>query len=154
MINEEELLKIENIKRKYPDSKAALMPVLYFFQEKYGFISDDSIKEISQLLNISEVDIKGVVSFYEMFHEKPKGKYIVQVCTNISCMLCNSENILKAVEKKLGIKCGETTKDNLFTLEEVECLGSCGTAPVISINNRYYENMTEEKINSLFDNLK
>ena len=154
MINEEELLKIENIKRKYPDSKAALMPVLYLFQEKYGFISVDSIKEISQLLNISEADIKGVVSFYEMFHEKPKGKYIVQVCTNISCMLCNSENILKAVEKKLGIKCGETTKDNLFTLEEVECLGSCGTAPVISINNRYYENMTEEKINSLFDNLK
>jgi NADH-quinone oxidoreductase E subunit len=154
MLSKEELLKIDVIKSRYPNSKAALLPTLYFFQEKFGYITEESIHEIFKLLNIPKVDIKGVVSFYEMFHEHPKGKYFVQVCTNVSCMLCNSTSLLEEIEKKLGIKCGETTKDNLFTLEEVECLGSCGTAPVISINNIYHENMDEHKINELFDSLK
>ena len=154
MLSKEELLKIDSMKSRYPNYRAALMPTLYLFQEKFGYITEESIREISKLLNIPEVDIKGVVSFYEMFHEHPKGKYLVQVCTNISCMLCNSTNLLEKIEKKLGIKCGETTKDNLFTLEEVECLGSCGTAPVISINDRYHENMDENKIDELFDSLK
>jgi len=154
MLNNEDILKIEKIKSKYPNDQAALMPVLYLFQEKFGYISDDSIREISSMLKIPEVDIKGVVSFYEMFHDHPVGKYLVQVCTNVSCMLCNSGHILKSVEKKLGIMCGQTTRDKLFTLEEVECLGSCGTSPVISVNDRYYENMNEQKINELFDSLK
>lgn len=154
MVSKEDLLKIDEIKKRYPQSRAALMPVLYLYQEKYGYISDEIIKEISELLKIPEVDIKGVVSFYEMFHDKPKGKYIIQVCTNVSCMLCNSEKLLTVIEKELGIKCGDTTKDNLFTLEEVECLGSCGTAPVVSINDRYYENMNEEKIIKLLHSLK
>ncbi len=119
MVSKEDLLKIDEIKKRYPQSRAALMPVLYLYQEKYGYISDEIIKEISELLKIPEVDIKGVVSFYEMFHDKPKGKYIIQVCTNVSCMLCNSEKLLTVIEKELGIKCGDTTKDNLFTLEEL-----------------------------------
>jgi NADH-quinone oxidoreductase E subunit len=154
MLNKEELLQIDDIKNRYPENQAALMPVLYFFQEKFGYISDESIREISLLLKIPEVNIDGVVSFYEMFHDHQKGKYLVQVCTNISCMLCNSNNILASVEKELGIKCGETTTDKQFTLEEVECLGSCGTAPVISINDRYYENMNEQKIIELFSSLR
>jgi NADH-quinone oxidoreductase E subunit len=154
MLNKDDLSKIDDIKSRYPETQAALMPVLYYFQEKFGYIADESVREISKLLRIPEVDIKGVVTFYEMFHIHPKGKYLVLVCTNVSCMLCNSKNIMDAVEQKLGIRCGETTKDNLFTLEEVECLGSCGTAPVISINDRYYENMSGEKINKLFDSLK
>ena len=154
MLSKDELLKIDDIKSRYPTSKAALLPTLYLFQEKFGYISEESMREISKLLNVPEVDVKGVISFYTMFYDHPKGKYLVQVCTNVSCMLCNSTNLLEKIEKKLGIKCGETTKDNLFTLEEVECLGSCGTAPVISINNRYHENMDENKIDELFDSLK
>lgn len=154
MFTNEEIIEIEKIVKRYPQKQAALMPVLYLVQEKEGYISDDSIREVSSVLQVPEVDIKGVVSFYEMFHEHPKGKYLVQVCTNVSCMLCNSKNIMSLVESKLGIKCGETTKDQKFTLEEVECLGSCGTAPVISVNNRYYENMNEQKLKDLFDSLK
>jgi len=154
MLSKQELLKIDDIKSRYPNSRAALLPTLYVFQEKFGYISEGSIHEISKLLDVPEVDIKGVVSFYEMFHEHPKGKYLVQVCTNVSCMLCNSTSLLDKIEKKLGIKCGETTNDNLFTLEEVECLGSCGTAPVIAINDRYHENMDENKIDELFGLLK
>jgi NADH:ubiquinone oxidoreductase subunit E len=89
-----------------------------------------------------------------MFHTKQKGKYLIEVCTNVSCMICNSQMVLNTLEKKLGIKIKETTADNKFTLEEVECLGSCGTAPVISINDKYYDNLTEAKIIQIIDSLK
>jgi NADH-quinone oxidoreductase E subunit len=154
MLNQEELKKVEEIKKRYPTSQAALMPVLYLIQEKYGWISEESIKYISGLLEIPEKDVLGVVSFYEMFRSKPKGKYLIEVCTNVSCMLCNSKMVKNSLEKKLGIKMKETTSDSKFTLEEVECLGSCGTAPVISINDQYYDNLTEEKINKIIDSLE
>jgi NADH-quinone oxidoreductase E subunit len=154
MLNQEELREVEQIKRKYPTSKAVVMPVLYLIQEKYGWISNEAISYISELLNIPEVDIIGVVTFYTMFHSKPKGKYLIEVCTNISCMICNSEMILNTLQKKLGIKTGETTPDDKFTLLEVECLGSCGSAPVMSINDHYYDNLTEQKINDVIETLK
>jgi NADH-quinone oxidoreductase subunit E len=154
MFTEEELKQVEIIKQRYPDNQSALMPVLYMIQEKYGWISDESIEYLNKLLNLPLVDIKGVVSFYEMFHEKPKGKYLIDICSNVSCMLCNSEMVIKTLEQKLGIKIHETTADNKFTLREVECLGSCGTAPVISINDKYYDNLTEEKIITIIDSLK
>ena len=154
MFDKEELVEIQKIKDKYPTENAALMPVLYKIQEKYGWISDESISYISKLLNIPEVEVLGVVTFYEMFHYKPHGKYLIEVCSNVSCMLCNSSMVFNSIENKLGIKVKQTTTDNKFTLEEVECLGSCGTAPVMSINDIYYDNLNEQKIIEILDSLK
>jgi NADH-quinone oxidoreductase E subunit len=154
MLNADELKKVEEIKKRYPVPQAALMPVLYLVQDKYGWISEESISFVSKLLEIPEKDILGVVTFYEMFHLKPKGKYLIEICTNVSCMLCNAKMVKNTLENKLGLKNKETSPDSKFTLEEVECLGSCGTAPVISINDKYYDNLTEEKILKIIDSLE
>jgi len=150
MFNEEELKKIEELKRHYPQGKAVLLPVLWMIQEKYGWISTDSMKFAGDLLGISYEHILGVVSFYTMFNEHPVGKYNLQVCTNVACMLRGGYELFKYISDKLGIKNKETTSDGMFTIEEVECLGSCATAPMMQVNNKeYYENLTTKKIDDL-----
>lgn len=150
MFNEVELKKIEELKSHYPDSKAVLLPVLWMIQEKYGWISTDAMKFVGDLLNIPYEHILGVVSFYTMFNDKPVGKIHLQICTNVSCMLRGGYELFMYVSDKLGIKNKETTADGMFTIEEVECLGSCATAPMMQVNNKeYYENLTKEKIDEL-----
>lgn len=152
--NQEELKLVELIKHKYPTTQAALMPVLYMIQDKYGWISLEAMKYVSDLLNIPVEHILGVVTFYTMYNTKPVGKFHIQVCTNVSCMLRGAEELFKFLEKELNIKKNETTPDNLFTLTEVECLGSCGTAPTIQINNDYYENLDINKLKQIITELK
>jgi len=112
------------------------------------------MKYAAELLGISEEQVLGVVTFYTMFNTKPIGKYHLQVCTNVSCMLKGAYDLLKKLEKELNIKKGETTSDGLFTISEVECLGSCGTAPVVQINEDYYENLNEEKLLQIIQELR
>lgn len=152
--NQEELKLVELIKQKYPTTQAALMPVLYMVQDKYGWISLEAMKYVSDLLNIPVEHILGVVTFYTMYNTKPVGKFHLQVCTNVSCMLRGAEELFKFLENELNIKKNETTPDNLFTLTEVECLGSCGTAPTIQINNDYYENLDINKLKQIITELK
>lgn len=152
--NQDELLKVDSIKAKYPNLQSALMPVLYMIQEKYGWISIESMNYVSKLLNISVEHILGVVTFYTMYNSKPVGKYHLQVCTNISCMLRGAEDLLKYLENELNIKKNQTTADNRFTISEVECLGSCGTAPAIQINNDYFENLDKVKLNQIINELR
>ncbi|MGE5431836.1 MAG: NADH-quinone oxidoreductase subunit NuoE [Syntrophomonadaceae bacterium] len=151
---EENLAKIEAVRKKYPASKAAVMPVLYIAQEQNGYITKEVMDEVAQLLGINTVDVLGVATFYTMYHTNPVGKYHVQVCTNVSCMLRGGYEMLDEVVKKLGIEVNGLTPDGKFSIEEVECMGSCGTAPMLAVNDDYHENLTKEKLTEILDSLK
>jgi NADH-quinone oxidoreductase subunit E len=146
--------KIQALIAKYPQKRSALIPSLQLIQKEEGCISSEAMCEVARLFDLSPNQINEVVSFYTMFYKKPMGKYVIQVCTNISCMLCNAEEIAAHLTRRLGIKWGETSADNKFTLLEVECLGSCGTSPVIQINEDYYEELTPEKLDRILDGLQ
>jgi NADH-quinone oxidoreductase E subunit len=154
MLSEKNLKKIEQLKKFYPTTKALTLPVLWMAQEQFGWISLQTMKYVAGLLNLPLHHIYGVVTFYTMFNTKPVGKYHLQVCKNVSCQLLGSEKITDHICKKFGIEIGETTDDNRFTLSEVECLGSCGTAPMMQVNDDYHEKLTVEKIDNLLDKLK
>ncbi len=151
---EQDMNKIEAICQRYPDRKAATLPVLHLAQKKFGFISDESVRVVAEALKLPVAHVLNVATFYTMYNKKPVGKYYIQVCTNISCALMGSREIFQHLRKKLNIAAGETTEDELFTLQEVECLGSCGTAPTIQINEQYFENMTVDKMDELIESLK
>lgn len=152
--NAEELSRIEEILGQYPDKQSALLPVLHLAQDRNGWISRDVMRVVSDLLELPMIHVEDVVSFYTMYNRSPVGKYHVQICTNISCYLKGSFNLLEYLEDKLGIKSGETDTENRFTLTQVQCLGACGGAPVVQINNEYYEDCTPELLDQILDNLK
>lgn len=155
MLTKQEIKKIDEIKSRYPDEKAALLPLLWIIQEKYGWISEDSMRYAGDLLNMPYEQVLGVASFYTMFNKKPRGKFHLQVCTNISCMLRGGYELFHYLEEKLNLKNNETSPDSMFTIEEVECLGSCATAPMMQVNNKeFYENLTKEKIDLLIEEFK
>jgi len=154
MLSESACRQIQALIGKYPQKRSALIPSLQLAQKEAGYISADIVREVAALFDLSPNEVYEVVSFYTMFYRKPVGKYVVQVCTNISCMLCNAEGILAHLTERLGIKPGETTPDKKFTLLEVECLGSCGTGPVVQINEDYHEDLTPEKLDRILDSLE
>jgi len=154
MLSQQNLAKLEELKTKFPTTKSLTLPVLWMVQEEHGWVSTEAIKYVADLLHLPVRHVYGVVTFYTMFNIKPVGKYHLQVCTNISCQLLGGEKISEHVCKKLNIKIGETTPDKRFSVTEVECLGSCGTAPMMQVNERYYENLTVEKIDSLLEEFK
>ncbi len=146
--------KFDWILTRYPNKEAALLPTLHLAQEVWGWISPEVVRYIGSLLDLTPATVFGVVSFYNMYNQKPVGKYHVQVCTNLSCMVSNAYDIYDHLCEKLQIHPGETTADGRYTVVEVECLGSCGTAPVVQVNNDYHENMNLEKMDSLLGQLK
>jgi NADH-quinone oxidoreductase E subunit len=154
MLNTESLQKLELLKKQFPTPKALTLPVLWMIQDQYGWISPDAMKYVAELLDLPVRHVYGVVTFYTMFNTKPVGKYHVQVCTNVSCQLLGAEKIFDHVCKRLNVALGETTEDSRFTVTEVECLGSCGTAPMMQVNEEYYENLTQEKVDKLLTELK
>ncbi len=129
------------------------MATLYIAQEQNGYISNEVIKEVAEILEVTAEEVLGVVTFYTMYHQKPMGKNHIQVCTNVSCMLRGGYEIWNQVKEKLGIDNMGVTGDQKFSLEEVECMGSCGTAPMIAVNEDYYENLTQEKVEELINSL-
>jgi NADH-quinone oxidoreductase subunit E len=147
------LRELEAIRSRYPDREAAILPALHLAQREFGYVSDEAIVYVATLLEFSPARIEGVATFYTMYNRKPVGKYHLQICRNISCSLLGAEHLIEHVSKRLGIRPGETTPDGKFTLSEVECLGSCGTAPVLQVNDDYHEDLTEEKIDALLDRL-
>jgi NADH-quinone oxidoreductase subunit E len=130
------------------------MATLYIAQEQNGYISNEVIKEVATLLDMTSEEVLGVVTFYTMYFQKPMGKNHIQVCTNVSCMLRGGYDIWDQVKAKLGIGNLGVTKDQKFSLEEVECMGSCGTAPMLAVNEDYYENLTIEKVEDIINSLK
>lgn len=154
MLTEENLKKVEELRKRYPTSQAALLPVLWIAQEQEGWISEDMMRHIGTLLNLPFGHVLGVVTFYTMYNSAPKGKYYIEVCTNVSCMLRGSDKILEAVEHRCGAKSGQTSADGKWSVREVECMGACGGAPMLAIGEEYYENLTPEKTDRLLASLK
>ena len=154
MLSSENLEKIEKLRKNYPTSQAALLPVLWIAQEQEGWISEEMMREIGKLLDLPFGHILGVVSFYTMYHSERQGKHHIEVCTNISCMLRGSDGILKAVERHCGAKPGQTSADGKWSVSEVECMGACGGAPMVAIGEEYHENLTPEKTEQLLASLK
>jgi len=146
--------KFNSLTSKYPVKRSALIPILLTTQEEIGYLTPESVRFVSDYLKIPEVQVYEVITFYSMLRTKPVGKYHIQVCTNISCMLLGGEQIFEHISKRLGIKEGETTRDNLFSLAEVECLGACCNAPAMQINYEYHEDLSVEKVNEILDQLK
>lgn len=151
---QENLDKVNDAIKRYPAKQAAIMPVLWIAQEQNGWISNEVMQEVAKVLDLNPEEVLGVVTFYTMYHQKPMGKYHLQVCTNVSCMLRGAYDIYENVKKNLGIENLQVTTDQKFSLEEVECMGSCGTAPMIAVNEDYYENLSVEKVNKLLEDLK
>ncbi|MBI4978533.1 MAG: NAD(P)H-dependent oxidoreductase subunit E [Spirochaetes bacterium] len=134
---------------RFPDSQSVVLEALHFANSADGIITKESVEIIAAALNMTPIRVWGVATFYTMYNKKPVGKYLVQVCTNIACSLRGGYSVLTNLEETLGIRVGETTKDGRFTLIEVECLGACGNAPVMQINDNYYENCTKEKVDAV-----
>ncbi|QOD38648.1 NADH-quinone oxidoreductase subunit NuoE [Candidatus Wolbachia massiliensis] len=151
----ENLKKAKKFIEMYPKDKegSAVMPLLYLVQEQCGWVPESAMRYVADMLNIPHIRVYEVANFYTMYNLKPVGKYLIQVCRTTPCWLCSSEEVLNTFKKKLGINIGETTKDNLFTLKEVECLGACVNAPVVQINNNFYENLTSKKVEDIITEL-
>jgi NADH-quinone oxidoreductase subunit E len=138
----------------YPLRRSALIPMLLYAQDEKGCLSDDVVREVAQRIEITELDVRNVISYYSLLHTAPRGKYHVQVCTNISCMVKGGYEVLDHCKKRLGIGNKQTTADKLFSLEEVECIGACSWAPAAQINYDFHENLTAESIDKVLDNYR
>ena len=146
--------KVEVFVGRYPNRRSAIMPALYLAQAEHGHLSGDVLLEVADVLDVPEIWVYELATFYDMFHTEPVGKFHIHVCTNISCLLLEAEGIVAHLENRLGIDRGDTTPDGLFTLATAECLGSCDTAPVLQVNNVFYENLSEKRIDEILDELK
>lgn len=146
--------EFEQIVQRYPHKRATLLPALHLAQREFGWISREVMRYLSELLDIPVTEILDTVTFYTMFKTKPTGKYHIQICSTLSCALRGSRKVYEHLVKKLNIREGEVTADGKFSLMKVECLGSCGTAPVVQINDKYYENMSLEKLDQILAELK
>lgn len=138
---------------RYPSKRAVLLPAFHLVQHTYNWIPMAAVQEIAEFLELAPAEALDTASFYEEYWLKPKGKYLIQVCRSLSCAICGSKKLTEHIQKKLNVEVGETTADGKFTLVELECLGSCGTAPVALCNDVLEENATPESIDRLLDNL-
>jgi NADH-quinone oxidoreductase E subunit len=154
MLSNESVVRIKEKVARYPRRKSGILPALTVAYRQLGYVDDDIYREISDVIDVPVVEIAEAASFYTMFPKEPTGKYLLQVCHNISCALLGGESMIAYVEEKLGIKKGDTTDDGLFTLISVECLGSCSTAPMMQINQDFYENLTREKLDAIIEDLR
>jgi NADH-quinone oxidoreductase E subunit len=154
MLKEKYGTEIEDILKRYPVRRSAMLPLLNLAQREEGYVSEAAMKEIAGILRLTPPQVYEVVTFYTMLHLKPIGKFHIQVCKSLMCALVGSDQLLEWLHRLLGIKPGETTPDRLFTLSTVECLASCGTGPMMQINDDYYERLTEQKVGRILADLR
>lgn len=155
--SDETMTLVQSIIKRYPEGrqKSALLPILHIAQAEFdGWLSAETMDYVASILSIEPIEVFEVASFYTMYNLKPVGKCTLEICRTSSCWLLGAEDIVKHIEKKLNIKAGETTADGMFTLKTVECLGSCGTAPMLQCGASYHENLTLEKVDALLENYK
>ena len=145
--------EVEEILSRYPVKRSALLPLLNLAQREEGFVSEPAMRDIAKVLELTPPQVFETVTFYTMFNLKPIGKFHLQVCKSLMCALVRSDDVVTWISKKLNISPGHTTSDNKFTLSVVECLGSCGTGPMMQVNDDYYEQLTEEKVSRVLDDL-
>jgi NADH-quinone oxidoreductase subunit E len=138
----------------YPVRRSALIPMLLYAQDEVGYLSDQVISEVAARIGITELDVRDVITYYSLMRTHPAGKYHVQVCTNISCMLRGGNELLAHCKRRLGIGNKETTPDKLFSLEEVECIGACSWAPAVQVNYDFHENLTPDSMDKVLDDYR
>jgi NADH-quinone oxidoreductase subunit E len=146
--------EIERLKGLYPQRKSAILMVLHAVNNQFGYLDNEALKEAASIMELPYIDFEQAASFYTLFPNKPMGKYHIQVCRTLSCQLRGAEGLVDMLKEKLGIGIGGVTEDGLFSLTEVECLGSCGTAPMMQINEDYYENLTRARIEEILGDLR
>jgi NADH-quinone oxidoreductase subunit E len=137
--------------KEYPTKRGFLVPMLLYSQDEVGYLSDDVIAHLAAKTELTELEVRNVISYYSMLHTKPIGKFHVQVCTNISCQLRGGEEILEHCKKRLGIGHKQVTPDGTFSLEEVECIGACSWAPALQVNYDFHENLTNDKVDKVLE---
>ncbi len=155
--SDDALALVQRIIKRYPEGKqkSAILPVLHIAQAEFGgWLSSDTMDYVATILNIQSIEVDEVASFYSMFNLKPVGKCVIEVCRTGPCWLLGAEDIVKYMEKKLNIKEGQTTADGMFTLKAVECLASCGTAPMMQVGQKYHECLTIDKIDTILDDYR
>ena len=146
--------QIQEIAAGYPQSRSAVLPALRLAQEQYGWLSPEALREVADALDLTPAYCQAVASFYDMFHMKPVGRHLVEVCTNISCALVGAQQVLEAFESELGVKTGETTEDGDVTLRALECAGGCGWGTVVAIDHRYREPVQPEDVPTIVSELR
>ena len=152
--SEDNLQTALEIVARYPVAKSATIPLLHLAQEQDGYVTDDAMEHIAELTGTTPVQVLGTCSFYEMFKREPVGRYLVNICTNISCQIMGGEELLHHAEHALGIKAGSTTPDGLFTIEDVECIAACTEAPCLQVNYRYRHRITLEEFDQMVADLR
>jgi len=153
-LTHDNLLRARSLVALYPQERSALIPVLHVLQEQDGYLSPDGIEHVAELLDLTPAEVRGTASFYDMFHLEPVGKYLVAVCTNVACMLEGAYELLEHMEESLGVHPGGTTEDGAFTLEDAECLALCANGPCVTVNWRYFGDMTPARWDSLAADLR
>ncbi|OIQ00660.1 MAG: NAD(P)H-dependent oxidoreductase subunit E [Zetaproteobacteria bacterium CG2_30_46_52] len=152
--SEARLAEIDALAARYPSRKSALMPVLYMAQQDFGYLSMDTQKMVAEVLGLRLMEVREVVTFYTMFKEQPTGKYLLEVCTNASCMVNGADALYAHMKNTLGIEPGQITEDGLFSINEVECAGACAGAPVVQVNNMYHEKATATDMDALISRIR
>ena len=152
--SEEALAEYREILTHYPERRAALMATLWLAQREFGWLSPAVQAYVAELMELPVAWAEGVVSFYTMYYRRPMGRHHIQVCTNVSCYLRGAEDIFGAISKRLDIGHGQTTNDRLFSLDRAECLGSCGTAPMLQLGDDFHENLDVDQVLAMLDRLE
>lgn len=153
-LNPENVTLAEEIIGRYPRPKSALIPLLHLAQEQDGYVANDAMEHLAELVGVTPAEVLGTCSFYEMFKREPVGTYLLNICTNISCQLNGGEELLHAAEKLLGVRPGGTTPDGMFTLEDVECIAACTEAPCLQVNYRYQYRVDDSSLEQLVADLR
>ncbi|HKW26180.1 MAG TPA: NAD(P)H-dependent oxidoreductase subunit E [Terriglobales bacterium] len=135
----------------YPTKRSVLVPTLLYMQDELGYLTEEAIREIAQRLNLTELEVRNVISYYSMLTTRPRGRYNVQVCRNISCMLCGADDVIAHLKKHLRVGHKGTTQDGMFSFEEVECIGACSWAPAMQVNYNFHEKLTADKAEKILD---
>lgn len=153
-LSKETVARIEAEFPKYPDRRSLTLPALRIAQEDLGYVSEPAMIDIAEILELTPIQVYDVATFYSQYNMKPVGQYLVQVCKTLACSLVGAMSIVEHLQKTLGIGIGETTEDGVFTLKVVECLAACGSAPMMQVNDRYYEQLTPEKVDQILSDLR
>lgn len=153
-LSDEGTARLDRLLSRYPERAAAVLPILHLVQSEHGCVPDEAIAYVAERVGLSPAHVEGVATFYTMFERRPGGRHHLRICRNLPCSLMGAETLVAHVSGKLGIRPGETTPDGMFALSVAECLGSCGTAPVMMVGDEYHENLTVEAVDALIDRLR
>lgn len=154
MFSETAIKELSEIRTRYPNNRAALLPAIYIVQREFGYLSPEAYEAVSTILGIPKATVRGVATFYAMYKHKPMGRHLIQLCTNVSCMLFGAEKLVDFLKNKYGLEVGGTTPDRRFSLVIMECIGGCDVAPAMLVNNDYYGNLTQERIEEILEKYK